>query len=867
MQFSHRLRSHRRRLSIRGQNIKQTLTTNLLKIAIVLFILGFIFSFLIFAWYAKDLPSPGKLSQNSIASTVFYDRDGKNLYEMYKDKNRIPVPISDIPNNLKKATIAIEDKNFYKHKGISETGIIRSMLNIIFRGNIQGGSTITQQLIKNTLLDSSRTLTRKIKEWMLAYSVEKKYNKDQILEMYLNEAPYGGTFYGIGAASIGYFSKQPKDLNLTESAIMAGLPQNPSYYSPFIGKKDAWINRTKDVLRRMREDGYIDSDREKKAVNDLSKVKFTSSKMAINAPHFVFYIKDQLEKEYGAGILDKGVKIKTTISQEIQITVEKIVKEEIEKLKDYKVGNGAVIVLDSQTGDLLAMVGSYDYNNEDYGKFNATLGLRQPGSAVKPITYALAFEKGYTPATVLTDLQTVFPNQGEKEYIPINYDGKFKGPVQLRFALGNSINIPAVKLLAMVGVRDFLRLASDMGLDTFVPTDENLKRFGLAVTLGGGETTLLDLTSAYTIFANGGIKRDVFMIQEIKDFNDKSIYKQIRSSEKRVLSKEVAFLVSHILSDNNARVDTFGSNSYLNIPGRTVAAKTGTTNDKRDNWMFAFTNSITVGIWVGNNDNSPMDPKIASGVTGASPIGYRIMKEILSIKSANKIKYIDGIVDKPDKVKAIQIDSFLGGLPKDQGTTRSEYFIEGTEPKDTSPFYKRLKISKTNGKLANDIEIKTGNYEEKDFIIITENDPISTDGKNRWQEAIDAWVKAQSDSKYHYPSETSDNSVDNVIVSIKSPSNQETINSNNIEIKAKLISVNPIKNVKIYLNGSEIKNIDGDNKDINEPITLNDGVYELKVVAKNNKDKQGDSTVKFGVNKPWDLSPSPIPTLTPTSSP
>lgn len=832
---------------------------------ILLFFLGFVvlisvFSFVVFAWYAKDLPAPGKLSQASKASSVFYDRDGKVLFEMRKDKNRVPVAFNQISQDMKHATIAIEDKNFYKHKGISQIGIIRAVFSIVFRRRLEGGSTITQQLIKNVLLDSKRTPSRKIKEVILAVAVERRYSKDQILEMYLNESPYGGSFWGVGSASKGYFDKSAKDLNIVESAVLAGLPQRPSFYSPFIGEENAWKQRTKDVLRRMREDRYITKEEENKALKDLEKIKFTTPNLSINAPHFVFYVRDQIEKEYGPKILDQGIEVKTTLSLDVQEKVQKTVRDEIKKLESYQVGNGAAVVLDSQTGEILAMVGSYDFNDQKFGKFNAALGLRQPGSAIKPITYATAFDKGYTASTVLMDLKTVFPGGTVKDYIPVNYDGKHVGPIQLRFALGNSINLPAVKLLAMVGLRDFLQKASDAGLETLAPTNENMNRFGLAITLGGGEVTLLDLTSAFSVFARGGTFKSKHSILEIKDYRGKKLFKQSKSSEKKVFSRESSFILSHILSDNVARSAIFGPNSYLRVPGKTVAAKTGTSNDKRDNWTLGYTNDITVGVWVGNNDNSPMNPRIASGATGASPIWHNIMLELLK-------DYKDGIIDKPNKVKALTIDAYLGGLPKDGYPTRSEYFIEGTEPKDVSPYYKKLKISKANGKIANDVEVKKGEYEEKEFIVITENDPVSTDGKNRWQEAIDEWRKQQADEKFKYPTETSDASSDSVVVSIKEPGDHATV-GNDVHIVAKITSIDKVAEVKIYVNGSEVKKLDGDRDEVDETINLSDGTYEIKVVAKNNKDKQGDSTIKIGVNKPWDYqASSPTPTFTPTPTP
>lgn len=806
-------------------------------------ILGYIATFIAFAWYARDLPSPGKLSQSRGSSTVYYDREGEVLYEMFKDKNRVPVAFRDISKHLKNGTVAVEDKRFYTHKGVSEFGILRAFFFNYVLGQPQGGSTITQQLIKNTLLSSERSITRKIREAILASEVEKRYTKDQILEMYLNENPYGGAMYGVGAAAKGYFNKSAKELTLVESAFLAGLPQSPSRYSPFVGEKDAWKGRTKDVLRRMREDKYITKDDERSALKQLEKIRFTSPNLSVDAPHFVFYVKDQIEKEFGDGSTDKGLKVKTTIDKEVQEKVQKIVKDEIENIKDeYDVGNGAVVVLNSKTGELLAMIGSYDFNDEDYGKFNVAVdGLRQPGSTLKPIEYAVAFEKGYSPSTIIMDVKTSFGKQGDDEYIPENYDEKYRGPVQIRFALGNSFNVPAVKMLAMVGLRDFLQKAYDMGLATLSPTEENMSNLGLSASLGGGETTLLQLTSAYSVFARGGTKVDTQSIVDITDFGGKKIYKQSKQKEQKVLSPEVSFLISHILSDNNARADAFGTRSYLNVPGKTVAVKTGTTNDKRDNWAVGYTKDVTVGVWVGNNDNTQMNQSVASGTTGASSIWYAVMVELLK-------KYGDGIIDKPDKVKAIEIDSYLGGLPKDGQSKRSEYFIEGTEPTDIAPNYKKVKISKTNGKLANDVEIKSGNFEEKDMICFTENDPISDDNKNRWQEGINEWAKGQ-DSKFQCPTETSDGSADSIFVSIKSPSDKTRVETNNVEVQAKIVSGSSVKRIKIYVDGNEVKNIDGDRKDIVETITLSDGVHEIKVQAWNDKDKNGDSTVKIGVKK------------------
>ena len=810
-------------------------------------VFGYIGAFALFAWYSRDLPEPGKLSESRGNSTIFYDRNGEIIYEMYKDANRVPVKGDDISKHLKQATVSIEDKRFYEHNGISEYGIMRAAFNSMM-GNPQGGSTITQQLIKNVLLTSERRLSRKIKEAILAYEVEKKYTKDEILEMYLNEAPYGGTFVGVGSASMGYFGKSPKELNLVESAILAGLPQNPPAFSPFIGKKDAWKGRTKDVLRRMHEDGYITKDEKEKALTQLEKVKFSSPKLSINAPHFVFYIKRLIEEEYGQALLTKGVKIKTTLDLELQKNAEKIVKEEIEGLEDYDVGNGALVALDPETGEIITYVGSYDYNNDEYGKYDVvSQGNRQPGSTLKPIEYAVALEKGYTASSVIMDVKTEFPDSSqEKSYMPVNYDGKYRGPVQIRFALGNSLNVPAVKMLAMLGLRDFLQQCYDMGIDSLEPTTENMNNLGLSASLGGGETTLLDLTQAFSVFANGGNRIEPVGILEITEFNGKSVYKKKDEKKKEVLSPAISFIISHILSDNNARIDTFGPRSYLNVSGKTVAVKSGTTDDKRDNWAVGFTKNIALGVWVGNNDNSKMNPNIASGVTGASPIWHDVMVELLK-------KYDDGIIEKPDDVEAVQIDSFFGGLPRDGGSTRSEYYIKGTEPTEVSPYYKKLKLSKSNGKVANEVEVRSGNFDEKEFYVVTENDPISGDGKNRWQEAIDAWAREQGDEKWHYPTETSDSSSEDVVVSIRSPGNESKveISDKKVEVRARITSLSSIKEVKIFINGDEKKVIGGDRDEISETFELENGKYEIKVRAENEKGKSGESTIKIGINEDW----------------
>ncbi|RJQ25396.1 PBP1A family penicillin-binding protein [Candidatus Parcubacteria bacterium] len=713
--------------------------------------------FLYFVWLSRDLPTPGKLANPDIRdSTKILDKNDVVLYSIYKDYNRIYIPLKDIPKDLRDATVVSEDADFYKNQGFSWRGYIRVIKDLVVYRRLTGGSTITQQLVKNVLLSPERSITRKAKELLLAVQVDKRYSKDQILEMYLNNVPYGGTAVGVEAASNLYFGKHAKDLTLEESAFLAGLPQSPSYYSPFIGKNKSYITRSKYVLGRLEEEGYISKKQSENALKKIENFKFSERPESMKAPHFVMYVKQELIKMFGENVVENGnLTVKTTLDYEIQKKAEDTVEEEIEKLKGFNVENGSVIVMDAKTGGILAMVGSKDYFDVDNdGNFNASLGLRQPGSSLKPLMYATAIERGYTASTVIIDVETDFPT-GDPEhpiYTPVNYDGKYKGPIQMRFALGNSINVPAVKMLASVGVKPVMQKAYDMGIENWKPTDENMENVGLSLVLGGREANLLQIVDAYSVFANEGVKAEPFSIVEVKDLKGKIVYKHEKKSERRVLSKETSFIISHILLDNNARQPVFGPSSWLVVPGKTVAVKTGTTDEKRDNWTVGYTPSYIVGVWVGNNDNSKMNPKIASGVTGAAPIWNKVMSFVLKGKKDEEFK-------KPDNVEAVEIDADYGGLPIEGHSKRTEYFVKGTEPTIASPIYKRLKVSKhQNDRIANQIEIDKGDYDWRDFIYFSEKDPVSADGINRWQEAIDAWVREnyKDDSKYFPPRDISD---------------------------------------------------------------------------------------------------------------
>ncbi len=795
---------------------------------------------LMFAWYAKDLPNPDKVVRRSGFSTKILDRNGQLLYDMYEDVNRVPVKLEDVPVYLREATIAVEDKDFYKHGGFDPKGILRATFNTVVRGKLQGGSTLTQQLVKNVLLSSERTLSRKFKELVLAIQIERKFNKDQILQMYLNEAPYGGTAWGVAAGAERYFGKKVKDLDLAESAMLAGLPQAPSYYSPYGAHPKAYLERAKTVLRRMREDGYITKEQEKQAIDELAKMKFKPRVQKIKAPHFVFYVKDQLVKLLGEKVVDQGgLVVTTTLDDSLQEYAQQVVSEEIKKIEKLHITNGAAMAIDAQTGEILAMVGSKDFFAKDYdGQFNAALALRQPGSSIKPVTYALAFKRGYTPATMLLDIPTEF-GTGSNPYKPKNYDGKFRGPVQLRFALGSSLNIPAVKLVALVGVKDMLQLAYDMGFETLKPTEENLKRFGLSVTLGAGEVRLLDLVRAYAVFANGGERVEPVSILKVER-EGKTIYQAPKPRRKRVLSPEVAFLINHVLYDNNARLLTFGPNSYLNMNGRPIAVKTGTTNDMRDNWTVGWSTKVVVGTWVGNNDDTPMK-RVASGVTGASPIWRKIMLKAFEKYGGDQFK-------PPKDVVAKRVDVVTGYAEHDGFPARSEYFIKGTEPSKKDPIHKMLKLCKGQDKLATAIDIARNNYDEKEFF--TFNDYQEPGAGKLWKDDIQAWLATVDDPRYHPPTEYCDSEND-LMVQFEEPGDKARIDSNQVKVRIKVISPKDLKTLKLQVNGHTVEEFSS--KEVETSLNLDKGSYELKAVAENVVGKQAEATIHIGVQQDWDF--------------
>lgn len=687
-----------------------------LRFLLPVFAIGIALIILTYFFILKDLPFPTKLNNLSAPqSTQIFDRNQKLLYTIYDVKNQNFVSLSQIPKYLQQATIAIEDKDFYKHGALDFRGIFRSLVSIVVHKELQGGSTLTQQLVKNSLLTPERTILRKIKEVILAFATEALYSKNKILEMYLNQIPYGGTTYGVQAASQTFFGKKVEDLTLAQAALLAGLPEAPTTNSPFGSHPEFAKRRQEAILNKMFEQKYITQKQKDKAIKET--LKFEKFSNNISAPHFVLYIKDLLIKKYGEKRVEEGgLKVITSLDLKIQEQAQNIVSENVKELKAYHATNGAAVVTNPATGEILAMVGSRDYfDSEIDGNVNIALALRQPGSSIKPINYAVGLMNGYTGATAFADGPICLPTVEGKKYCPVNYDGKWHGAIQMRYALGNSINIPAIKMLKVNGVPAMIATASAMGITTFTEPE----KYGLSLTLGGGEVTMLEMTQAYGVFANGGYRIDLHPILKIVDSRGKILdeYKPLPSPifGKKILPEGVSFIISDILADNNARLLEFGPNSSLRIPNQAVSVKTGTTNDFRDNWTIGYTPDYVVAAWVGNNDNSTMS-NIASGITGAAPIWHDIMAYLLEDKVSHPISRPPNVIQK-------KVCSVSGLIPPPEGTpnrceTRFEYFIKGTEPTKVDSGIQKVRIDKETNDLA--APNKTDNVEERDHIIITD---------------------------------------------------------------------------------------------------------------------------------------------------
>lgn len=671
------------------------------------------------AWVSRDLPNPDTLLERNVAlSTKIYDRTGEHLlYDIHGAQARTLVKLTDLPDYVKWSTIAIEDKNFLTHHGYVLRSILRAALaNLFNAGRVQGASTITQQFVKNAILSPEKTFARKIREFVLSLEIERRFSKDQILQLYFNEIPYGRSNYGIESAAQSYFGKSAKYLTLAEAATLAALPQAPTTY---LNNPDRLLARRNLVLDLMVEQSYITEDDATAAKKDELVLK--QRRENITAPHFVLWVKEMLTERYGERIVEQGgLKVITTLDYDKQVIAEEAVAAGIPKIEEKGGSNAALVAIDPKTGQILSMVGSRDYFDDEHdGAVNVALRPRQPGSSFKPIVYTASFIKGYTPTTILYDVVTTFKTEIGKDYTPHNYTGKEYGPVTVRQALAGSLNIPAVKMIYLTGVDRVLDFADSLGYTTL----KDRSRFGLSLVLGGGEIKLLEHTSAFATFAAEGVRHDPVAILRVED-KDGNMLEEWRENEgRKVIDPQITRLTTDILHDNNARTYIFGAASHLILSDRQVAAKTGTTNDFHDAWTIGYTPSLAAGVWVGNNDNKEMS-RGADGSVVAAPIWQQFMQKSLAGTPVENFT-------PPDPV--------ITGKP----------ILDGQLPGAVT-----LNIDRASGLLATEltppsyIESRTLNAPHSELFYINKDDPRgappadpTVDGQyENWESAVLAWA-------------------------------------------------------------------------------------------------------------------------------
>jgi 1A family penicillin-binding protein len=599
-------------------------------------------------------------------STKIYDRTGEVLlFDIHQDIKRTVISFEDMGDNIKQATLAIEDKDFYKHKGIQARSFMRAVFANLKSGDFsQGGSTITQQVVKNSLLTNEKRVSRKLKEWFLALKLEQEMGKDEILAVYLNEIPYGGMVYGIKEAANYFFSKNPADLSIAEAAYLAAIPQAPSRLSPY-GNNIELLNDRKNVvlLEMLRQERITQEEYDEARAEEVEFLP--QSRFSIKAPHFVFYVREYLEKRYGKDVVESGgLRVITTLDYDLQQKGEEVTYKHAKENEElWNASNAGLVAINPKTGEILTMVGSRNYFDEEIdGKYNIATARRQPGSSFKPFIYATAMTKGFTPDSVLFDVKTEFQTtcnalgiatSGSQAncYNPSNYDNIYKGPVTLRQALGESRNVPAVKLLYLTTIEDSLRTAKNMGIKTLADGNQ----YGLTLVLGGGEVTLLDMTSAYGVFANEGIRHEPVAVLRVEDANGKVLEEFTGSRGQNVLDVNAARIISDMLSDNQARIPLLGANSFMYFGDRDVAGKTGTTNNNKDAWMVGYTPNISVGVWSGNNNGDPM--------SRGSAISGRLWREFMdfALTKVSNESFTPPFINNSLDVKPIMRGNWLGG--------------------------------------------------------------------------------------------------------------------------------------------------------------------------------------------------------------
>lgn len=705
------------------------------KIALYLFGAGVLFVIGLFIYFSKDLPSATSMdSRLVVESTKIYDRTGEHLlYDVHGEEKRTVISFNEIPDNVKYATIALEDQTFYDHFGVVPSAILRSALKDVMKGaKAQGGSTITQQLVKQSLLTSEKTLTRKIKELILALEIEQMYSKDEILNMYLNQIPYGSSAYGIEAAAQTFFSKPARELNLAEATLLASLPNAPTYFSPFGSHTDALVARQRTAINRMAEVGYITEQQaeEAKSVDILDQI--TPKQNNIQAPHFVMYVKDYLVDKYGEQAVEQGgLKVYTTLDWNMQQIAEKAVKEGAEKNASYNASNAALVAADPKTGQILAMVGSKNYFDKSIdGQVNVALASRQPGSSFKPYAYLTAFTKGFLPETLLYDVPTNFGTD-DQDYKPQNYDGSFRGPLQMKNALAMSLNIPAVKVLYLAGVKDTINLAKGLGLTGLNQPD----RYGLSLVLGGGEVKLIDHVNAYAALGAGGVHRDKAVILKVLDKDDTVLEQYKQTDGVRVVEEKYVAMLDHVMSTNDYRAPVFGENNPFKFSDRQVAAKTGTTNEFRDGWAMGYTPSLALGVWAGNNDNTSMKAG-ADGIVVAAPIWRSFMDQVLGNYAREEFPEYDSKKEMEEIKKSIlvgkqDIQKDIKVCKKEKDKDNGEYCLAN----DTCP--EDREDEKSFGELHTILYYVDKDDPRGDM----PRDPKNDSQYKEWEKGLQEWIK------------------------------------------------------------------------------------------------------------------------------
>jgi len=796
--------------------------------------------------YSRDLPDPDKLIDRQVAqSTKIYDRTGESLlYEISGDQKRTIIELEDLPDYAAQAVIALEDKTYYEHSGFNYRRLVLAVIKKLTGSRGPGASTLTSQLVKNAILSPERTISRKLKEFILVFQIERKFDKDQILQLYLNEIPYGSTAYGIESAANYYFDKSARDINIAESALLAAIIQRPTFYSPYGNNVDRLLARKDVTLNLMAEQGFItEAERDEAKAFELD---FKAKREEITAPHFVFHVREQLVEKYGEHLVNQGgLVVKTTLDLEKQVIAEEVIEEQHEANLNNGASNNALVSLDPKTGEILAMVGSVDYFDEEIdGQVNVATRPRQPGSSMKPIVYTLAWARGYSPATMVFDVVTKFPATGNV-YEPKNYDLSERGPVSLRKALQGSLNIPAVKALYLVGVNNFLDFAEELGYSTF----EDRSRFGLSVVLGGAEVTLLEHTAAYATLAANGEYHEPLALLEVST-NEGEVLDTFESKSRQAIDENIAKITTNVLSDNGARAFVFGLGSPLQLGSRPAAAKTGTTNDYRDAWTMGYTPSLATGVWGGNNDFSEMN-RGAGGSLVAAPIWQAYMLKALE--------------DTP-------VESFAPAtLPKPEKAVLSGQGFGFTQ----------VTIDRASEKLATDLTPESFR-EERLFIEAhsilhyidksNPNGPIpvppSDPQYSNWEDAVQRWVQERIDSNEPIFEDTEDRGIPEGItieyglppteeddlhipsnqpsLSIVSPSNNEELQTRSINVSVNTTANRGIARVEYFLDDVFI------GTSATAPYTFNgslksfpNGFYTLKAIAYDDIDNSAQTTIRI----------------------